>query len=68
MDLVWKTDPWELRLANRKKLLAAGLSEETARQFEDNAALSLSLQTAILSSLDERGSEGRDRQHGPAAR
>ena len=39
MDLVWKTDPWELRLANRKKLLAAGLSEETARQFEDNAAL-----------------------------
>ena len=61
MDLVWKTDPWELRLANRKKLLAAGLSEETARQFEDNAALSLSLQTALLQSLDElAGVAGRE--------
>jgi hypothetical protein len=52
MDIVWKTDPWELRLANRKKLLAAGLSEETARSFEDNPALSLSLQTALVQSLD----------------
>ena len=53
MDLVWKTDPWELRLQNRKKLLAAGLSEETARAFEDNPYLSLSQQTALLGALDE---------------
>jgi hypothetical protein len=58
MDLVWKTDPWELRLANRKKLLAAGLSEETARRFEDNAAVSLSLQTSLLQSLDELSGVG----------
>lgn len=53
MDLVWKTDPTELRMANRKKLLAAGLSEETARKFEDNSALSPSAQTALIQSLDE---------------
>lgn len=53
MDLVWKTDPWELRRQNRQKLLAAGLSEETARAFEDNPYLSLSQQTALLGALDE---------------
>lgn len=61
MDLVWKTDPWELRLANRKKLLAAGLSEETARKFEDNPALTLSHQTSLLQSLDAlAGVHGRE--------
>lgn len=61
MDLVWKTDPWELRLANRKKLLAAGLSEETARAFEDNPALSLTLQTALVGSLEQlAGVRGRE--------
>lgn len=60
MDLVWKTDPWELRLANRKQLLAAGLTEETARSFEDNPSMSLSQQTALLQSLDQlAGVQGR---------
>jgi hypothetical protein len=61
MDLVWKTDPWELRLANRKKLLAAGLTEETARSFEDNPSMSLSQQTALLQTLDQlAGVQGRE--------
>jgi hypothetical protein len=61
MDLVWKTDPWELRLANRKKLLAAGLTEETARSFEDNRSMSLSQQTALLQTLDQlAGVPGRE--------
>jgi hypothetical protein len=51
MDLVWKTDPWELRRMNRKALLGAGLSEETARAFEDNPALSLTMQTGLVSTL-----------------
>jgi len=53
MNLVWETDPWELRLQNRKKLMAAGLSEETAREFEDNPYLTLTQQTAFLAALDE---------------
>lgn len=62
MDMVWKTDPWELRLRNRKILLAAGVSEETARAFEDNPALSLTLQTDFINSLS--GFEGvAGRQH-----
>ncbi len=61
MDLVWKTDPTELRMANRKKLLAAGISEATARKFEDNPALSPSAQTALIQSLDElAGVTGRE--------
>ena len=61
LDLVWKTDPWELRLANRKKLLAAGLTEETARSFEDNPSMSLSQQTALLQTLDQlAGVHGRE--------
>ena len=52
MELVWSTDPWELRRRNRKLMLAAGLSEDTARAFEDNPALSLSVQTALLDILD----------------
>jgi len=62
MEIVWQTDPWELRLANRKKLLAAGLSEQTARAFEDNTALSLSLQTVIVESLDQMAGVG-GREH-----
>ncbi len=62
MEIVWQTDPWELRLANRKKLLAAGLSEETARAFEDNESLALSLQTVIVETLDQlAGVAGRER-------
>jgi hypothetical protein len=60
MEIVWQTDPWELRLANRKKLLAAGLSETTARAFEDNPDLSLSLQTALVETLGQlQGVDGR---------
>lgn len=60
MDLVWKTDPWELRLRNRKILLAAGVSEETARAFEDNPALSLTLQTEFINALSSfEGVAGR---------
>jgi hypothetical protein len=53
MDLVWKTDPWELRQRNRKILLAAGFNEVEARDFEDNAAMSPTLQTAILQSFSD---------------
>lgn len=52
MNLVWQTDPWELRLQNRNKLIAAGLSEETAKAFEDNPYLSLTEQTGLLAALD----------------
>jgi hypothetical protein len=62
MDMVWKTDPWELRLQNRKKLLAAGMSEETARAFEDNPFVSLSQQTLLVAALDQlAGVSGRER-------
>lgn len=61
MDLVWKTDPVELRMANRKKLLAMGISEETARELEDNGAFSPSHQTSLVQSLDAlAGVAGRD--------
>lgn len=62
MNLVWQTDPWELRLQNRKRLMAAGLSEETARAFEDNPYLSLTEQTALLMAL-ERMTGVTGRQH-----
>lgn len=62
MNLVWQTDPWELRLQNRKKLMAAGLAEETAREFEDNPYLSLTEQTGLLAALDQMAGV-RGRQH-----
>ena len=62
LDLVWNTDPWELRLRNRNLLLGAGLSEETVRAFEDNPHLTLSAQTAFLDIL--KGFEGvKGREH-----
>ena len=61
LDLVWKTDPWELRLRNRKMLLGAGVSEAVARQYEDNSAMSLTLQTAFLDTLSAlQGVAGRE--------
>jgi hypothetical protein len=61
LDLVWNTDPWELRLRNRNLLLGAGLSEETVRAFEDNPSLSLSAQTAFLGILGGlKGVNGRE--------
>mgnify|MGYP001571549392 CR=1 FL=1 len=60
MDLVWNTDPWELRQRNRKILLDAGLTEESARAFEDNQAMSPTFQTALVQSLaDLDGVAGR---------
>ncbi len=60
MDLVWKTDPWELRRQNREKLLAAGISEATAREFEDNPYLSVTYQCALVAAFEEMaGVEGR---------
>jgi hypothetical protein len=62
MEIVWATDPWELRLKNRKQLLAAGLSEQTARAFEDNPWISLTQQTAFVQALDGlAGVGGRER-------
>jgi hypothetical protein len=52
MTLVWETDPWELRRRNRKILLAAGISEETARAFEDQPYLSLTMQTSLADSIE----------------
>ena len=61
LDLVWNTDPWELRLRNRNLLLGAGLSEETVRAFEDNPSLTLSAQTALLDILGGlKGVKGRE--------
>lgn len=61
MDLVWKTDPWELRRQNRLKLLAGGIPEETAREFEDNPYLSLTYQTALVGAFDDlSGVAGRE--------
>lgn len=51
MNIVWETDPWELRRLNRQRMLAAGLSEATARKFEDNRALTPTVQTALLDAL-----------------
>jgi len=62
MNLVWETDPWELRLQNRNKLLAAGISEETARAFEDNPHLSLTQQTALLVALEKMAGVGGRQQ------
>ncbi|MEM8960413.1 MAG: hypothetical protein AAGD38_02960 [Acidobacteriota bacterium] len=60
MDLVWKTDPLELVIRNRERMVAAGLDEDTARLYEDNPALSLTLQTAFLDLLGRlKGVEGR---------
>jgi hypothetical protein len=60
MNLVWETDPWELRLRNRNKLIAAGISEETARAFEDNPYLTLTHQTGLLAALEQMsGVKGR---------
>lgn len=62
MELVWKTDPWELRERNRKILLAAGVPEDTARAFENNSAMSPTLQTGFIQSLQAlEGVTGRDR-------
>jgi hypothetical protein len=62
MNLVWQTDPWELRLQNRKRLMAAGLSEETAKAFEDNPYLTLTEQTGLLAAMD-RMAGVKGRQH-----
>ena len=60
MDVVWETDPVDLLLANRERMLAAGLTIDTARAFEDSA-LSLTQQTAFLRALDRlEGVEGRE--------
>lgn len=60
MDLVWKTDPWELRRQNREKLLAAGISEAVARDFENSPHLSLTHQVALVGAFEEMaGVEGR---------
>ena len=53
MNAVWTKDPWELRMDNRKILLAAGISEETARAFEDNRYMTLTMQTAFLKILQD---------------
>ena len=50
LDVVWGSDPAEVMLANRKRMLAAGLSEETARAFEDSQ-LTLTQQVAFLDAL-----------------
>ena len=61
MDMVWKTDPWELRKRNREILLGAGLTEDQARAFEDNAALSPTLQTMLIEALVQlQGVRGRN--------
>jgi len=62
MEIVWTTDPWELRMNNRKKLLAMGFTEETARAFEDNPWISLSLQTAFVQALESLAGVG-GREH-----
>ena len=61
MDWSGRPIPGSCGCANRKKLLAAGISEETARKFEDNPSVSLSLQTALIQSLDTlAGVRGRE--------
>src|SRR5262249_33640590 len=52
---VWKTAPWEHRRRNRKILLDAGVTEDNARKFEDNPAMSLTLQTAFVDILQSFG-------------
>jgi hypothetical protein len=61
LNLVWATHPGDLRLANRKRMLAAGLSKNTARSFEDSK-LTLTEQTLFLDALDAlAGVSGRER-------
>lgn len=61
MDLVWKTDPWELRRQNRETLLAAGISEESARDFENQPHVTLTQQTALVGAVvDLAGVAGRE--------
>jgi hypothetical protein len=62
MTLVWETDPWELRRRNRKALLEAGISESTAREFEDQPWLTLTIQTSLVDSLEALAGVG-GREH-----
>lgn len=61
MNLVWNTDPWELRLRNERALLDAGISEKTARHFDEQHNMTLTMKTMFLGSLsDLEGVEGRE--------
>lgn len=59
-QLVWETDPYELKMRNQKLLAACGADEETVRRFLENTWLSPTHQTAISSALESMsGVEGR---------
>lgn len=61
MDLVWESDPWELRRIQFESMVAAGLSKTTARAFQDSRHLSLTIQTAFLETLSRLdGVAGRE--------
>jgi hypothetical protein len=50
--LVWETDPYELRMRNRKLLEATGATAEVLDTFFDNEHLSPTVQTAIVASIE----------------
>ena len=52
MDLVWSSDPVDLLRENRRRILNAGLTKETARAFEESF-LTLTEQTIFLDALEE---------------
>jgi hypothetical protein len=61
MDLVWTTDPWELRAANHKKLVGLGFAEADVKAFEDNPYLTLTQQTALVKGIEQlAGVKGRE--------
>ena len=61
MDLVWRTDPWEIRRRNRESLLSFEVDEDAARIFENAEHLSLTLQTILIEAIRRLdGVERRD--------
>lgn len=61
MELVWQTDPWDLRKRNRDTLLALGIPLDTARAFEDNPWLTLTQQTNLVERIGNlQGVTGRE--------
>jgi hypothetical protein len=51
-ELVWGTDPYDLKLMNEKKLAALGAAPDAVRVFMSNPFLSPTRQTYVVQALD----------------
>ncbi len=61
-ELVWGTDPYDLKLMNEKKLAAIGAAPQAIKAFMDNPFLSPTRQTYITQALESlAGVAGREK-------